>query len=109
MATTKLIISVKDSNDMDSTASPHSLDKVDSGTIKGVENPIILQVGRSGGLCLWWKYGTSIQILSANKFVIDTNVQEYSGSSSIHISWFYGPSLLSPKRLLLGECCLFPL
>lgn len=43
MATTKPIISVEDSNDMDSTASPHSLDEVDSGTIKGVDNPIILQ------------------------------------------------------------------
>ncbi|KAM1056850.1 hypothetical protein ACFX13_030959 [Malus domestica] len=59
MAITKLIISIEDSNDMDSTTSPHSPDKVDSGTIKGVENPIILQgtVGRSGRLCLWWKYG----------------------------------------------------
>ncbi|KAM1412632.1 hypothetical protein ACFXTO_025337 [Malus domestica] len=89
MATTKSATSVEDSNDIDITASsPHLLDGIDNAALKGVENPIILQ-GRSGGLCLWWKDGTTIQILSANNYVIDTCIQEKSTTTPIHISWFY--------------------
>ncbi|KAM0956622.1 hypothetical protein ACFX2A_025369 [Malus domestica] len=82
MAITKSATSVEDSNDIDTTS-------IDSATLKGVENPIILQ-GRSGGLCIWLKDGTTIKILSANNFVIDTCIQEKSATTSIHISWFYG-------------------
>ncbi|KAM2201940.1 hypothetical protein ACFX1R_001714 [Malus domestica] len=54
MATTKSATSVEDSNDIDTTtSSPHLLDGIDN---------VALKVGRSGGLCLWWKDGTTIQI-----------------------------------------------
>lgn len=44
MAITKLTTSVEDSNDMDTTGSSHHLpDRIDSTTLKGVENPIIFQ------------------------------------------------------------------
>lgn len=55
-------------------------------------------VGRSGGLCLWWKDGTTIQILSANNNVINTCIQEKLASTPIHISWFYGPPHNHQKR-----------
>ncbi|KAM1344780.1 hypothetical protein ACFX2H_034037 [Malus domestica] len=80
---TKPTTSIEDSNNIDTTASsPHSPDGIDSAA---------LNLGRSNGLCLWWKDGTTIQILSANKYVIDTCIQEKSVTTPIHISWFYGP------------------
>ncbi|KAM2728530.1 hypothetical protein EV1_000012 [Malus domestica] len=83
MATTKWATSVEDSNDIDTTASsPHSPDGFDSTALK---------VGRSGGLCLWWKDDTTIQILYANNYVINTCIQEKLASTPIHISWFCGP------------------
>ncbi|KAM1513335.1 hypothetical protein ACFX1Z_024773 [Malus domestica] len=83
MAITKSATLVEDSNDIDTTS-------IDNATLKGVENPIILQ-GKSGGLCIWLKDGTTIKILFANNFVIDTCIQEKSATTPIHISWFYGP------------------
>ncbi|CAE6112536.1 unnamed protein product [Arabidopsis arenosa] len=66
-----------------------------------IDKDTVIQEGRSGGLAIFWKDHIEIDILSADKNLLDLKAS--SGSKSWFLSCVYGPPLLASRHLLWNK------
>lgn len=56
------------------------------------EGFLVDPVGRSGGLCLWWRKEVKVQVMYHSQFLIHVNVTSGSADLPAVITFVYGPS-----------------